>query len=317
MLPATFIERLERLLPPANLAAYHEAFVSPSPTAFRANRLKTTPLELKAELQSQDFTPAPLVGLPDAFSVPHLQRRALTESDAHHQGRLYIQNSSSMVPALLLDPGPDDWVLDLTAAPGSKTTQLAAMMGNQGRISAVERSRSRFFRMRDNLATQGVTNTRTYLRDGTGVGRQLPERFDRVLLDAPCSAEGRFTAAEPDPWQRWQTKKLRRHQHQQQRLLYSAVNALKPGGVLVYSTCTFSPEENELVLDAALRRFTGHLQVEAIDLPWDNTSAGIDHWEGRDLDPQVKHSLRLLPDGLAEGFFVARLRKTLSTEAQE
>lgn len=315
-LPPLFLERLQSLLPPPNLAAYQQAFTAPGPTALRVNRLKAGADEVPENLRGQGFDLTVVPGIPDAYSVPAAQRRALTESDAYRAGRLYIQNPSSMIPPLLLEPRPEDWVLDLTAAPGSKTTQLAAMMRNEGRISAVERSRSRFFRLHANLEQQGVTNTRTYLRDGNGVGRQLPERFDRVLLDAPCSAEGRFSAADPAPWQGWKPKRPRKLQRQQRRLLASAVAALKTGGVLVYSTCTFSPEENEAVLDDALKRFAGALEVEVPPRSWPNANPGLESWEGTQFDPQVKRALRLLPDGLMEGFFVARLRKTAPVDSE-
>ena len=101
----------------------------------------------------------------------------------------------------------------------------------------------------------------------------------------------------------------------QRRLLYSAVGALKPGGVLVYCTCTFAPEENELVVEWALRRFAC-LRVEAVEFELPSGSAGITRWRNRELDPGLKRALRIWPDGVMEGFFVARLRKAEAGEAQ-
>ena len=187
-------------------------------------------------------------------------------------------------------------------------------MGNQGSIWAVESVRGRFFRLRDNLARHGAANVQTHLADGTRFWRRHPERFDRVLLDAPCSSEGRFRADEPKTYAYWSEKKIAESSRKQRRLCYAAVQCLKPGGVLVYSTCTFAPEENEAVINRVLRQFAGALTVEDIALPFDNVAAGLSQWRGKKaFDDQVQRAKRILPLRGMEGFFVCRLRKTGST----
>ena len=312
-LPAQFLQRLVQILPPDRYAACLETFSSAPPTAFRLNPLKGGPEQTVAQLQSQGFALTPLPWPDQAFVVPPDQRRALTASPACREGRLYIQTPSSMVPPLLLAPRPDEWILDLAAAPGGKTIHLAGLMGNQGRISAVEAVRKRFFRLRANLAAYGVANTSTYLKDGTQVWRSCPEQFDRILVDAPCTGEGRFHTDDPSTFAYWSRHKIRQMQRKQQRLLFSAVHSLRPGGVLVYATCTFAPEENEGVLDRLLRRLDGALSIEEIALPLDNAQAGLGQWADRALHPDLKKARRILPDGLWEGFFVCRLKKTSST----
>jgi NOL1/NOP2/sun family putative RNA methylase len=312
-IPEVFRTRLEEILSPERFAACWESFAAAQPTAFRANGLKTSADALSAELLAEDFALTPLAWKADAFTVPAAQRRALTECAAYRAGRLYIQNPSSMVPPILLDPQPDEWILDLTAAPGSKTIQLAEMMGNAGKISAVESVRGRFFRLRDNLATHGVENVQTYLKDGTRVWRQCPEQFDRVLLDAPCSSEGQFRADQPKSWAYWSEKKIAEMSRKQRKLCYSAVQCLKPGGVLVYSTCTFAPEENEAIVDRALGQFGEALQVEDIALPFAHAEPGLDQWRGKAFAAQLQRARRIVPRKGMEGFFVCRLRKTEST----
>ena len=313
-LPPAFVERLAEIGSHAGVEVSWSAFEQERATAFRCNSLKADAGSLRAELESSGFALRPVPGIAGAFAVGREQRRALTETRANAEGRLFIQNPSSMIPALVLDPQPGEEVLDLAAAPGGKTSHIAALMGNSGRIAAVESSRPRFFRLRRTLEQLGVENADTYLRDGAGVWRVRPEHFDRVLLDAPCTGEGRFTT-DPGSYARWSERKIREMGRRQRRLLYSAVRALKPGGLLVYCTCTFAPEENELIVEWALRRF-GCLRLEAVELALASGSAGITRWRKKELDPGLKRALRIWPDGVMEGFFVARLRKAEGAEAQ-
>ena len=308
-LPEVFRARLREILSPDRYQACWRSFAVAPPTAFRANGLKTNADVLRAELQDAGFTLEPLLWKPDVFLVSPSQRRALTESAAYVDGRLYIQNPSSMVPPLLLDPQPDEWILDLAAAPGSKTIQIAEMMGNDGRISAVESVRGRFFRLQKNLKKHGVANVQTYLKDGARVWRQCCEQFDRVLLDAPCSSEGQFRADTPQTWAYWSEKKIAEMNRKQRKLLYSAVQCLKPGGALVYSTCTFAPEENEAVIARALRQFGSALDVEDIELPFANAEPGLAQWRGKAFDRRLRRAWRIVPQDGMEGFFVCRLRK--------
>ena len=168
-LPEAFRARLQAILPAEHFAACWQSLAAEQPTAFRANAFKGTPDALVAELTAEGFALAPLSWKTDAFVVPTAQRRALTECAAYREGRLYIQNPSSMVPPILLAPQSEECILDLGAAPGSKTLQLAELMGNQGSIWAVESVRGRFFRLRDNLARHGAENVQVHLADGTRI----------------------------------------------------------------------------------------------------------------------------------------------------
>ncbi len=308
--PDAFRTRLQAMLPPECFAACWQTFAAEQPTAFRTNHLKGPADALCAELSAAGFALTPLSWKADAFFVPAAQRRALTECAAYREGRLYIQNPSSMVPPILLEPQSGERILDLGAAPGSKTLQLAELMGNQGSILAVESVRGRFFRLRDNLARHGAANVQTHLADGTRFWRKHCEQFDRVLLDAPCSSEGRFRADAPKTYAYWSERKIREASRKQRRLAYAAVQCLKLGGVLVYSTCTFAPEENEAIINRLRRQFAGALTIEAIALPFANVASGLGQWQGKAFDSQVQRAKRILPAGGMEGFFVCRLRKT-------
>lgn len=309
-LPENFVERLRLIVPADRFEPCLAAFGQAPATAFRVNTLRAGVAGVVGELRGGGFALTPLSWKADAFVVPPHQRRALTECAACREGRIYIQNPASMAPPLALDPQPGDWVLDLAAAPGSKTLQLAAMLGGRGRISAVEAVRSRFFRLKANLEAHGAAGVQLYLKDGARVGQSCPEWFDRVLLDAPCSGEGRFNVHDPETFVHWSAAKIRQMSRKQKRLLSSAARALKPGGVLVYSTCALAPEENELVVEEALG-WGLHTEETGLELP--GAQPGLTAWQGRQLSPQLARAVRILPDGVMEGFFVCRLRKVHSS----
>lgn len=308
-LPAGLGGRLHALLGPAGLAGWLAQVAAPPVTAFRVNTLRATPDAVLAELEAEALTPTALGFRGDCFTVPAGQRRALTEMPAAAAGRLYIQNPSSVLAAGLLGACPGEEVLDLAAAPGGKTLVLAAAMGGVGRLAAVERSRPRFFRLKRNLAAQGAAWVKTYLKDGTEVGRLTPARFERVLVDAPCSAEARIRPDDPASYADWGPRRHRRLARLQGRLLASGLAALKPGGRLLYATCTFAPEENEAVVDTAVTSAQGAVRIVPLgELPC-GSLPGCTEWDGRRFDPQLQGTARIVPQGPWEGFFVALLEK--------
>ncbi len=258
-----------------------------------------------SQLQAADLGGEPVAGLAELYQVsvdhPIAQHPAATE------GAIYIQNPSSYFAVKTLAPVLDEEVLDLAAAPGGKTLAMAARMQNTGRIAAVEPIRGRFHRMQANLRRCGVSNVQFYQRDGRGIGRAVPDRFDRVLLDAPCSSESRMRWHDAQSFAHWSLRKVREAQRKQKSLLRSAYAALKPGGVLVYCTCSFAPEENELVVNDLLKK------SDALLLPIDNAPKnampGLIRWMGKDLHSQLNHTVRIMPDGPWDGFYLAYIAK--------
>lgn len=311
-LPELFVERLGRIVPPDQRERCLASFSAEKPTAFRVNTLKAATIDVRDELARSGFCLAPVDWLDGAFTVDPAQRRSLTETAAVAEGRIYLQNLSSMAAPMVLGPRAGEQVLDLAAAPGSKTLQMAAMMQNQGQIAAVEVVKARMFILDDNLRRHGVTIVRTYLTDGRTVGRKTPERFDRVLLDAPCSGEARFDRRDPGSWQYWSLRKIRESARKQIGLLRSAVLSLKLGGTLLYCTCSFAPEENEGVVHRVLEQMGEVLDVEPVELPFAPTQPGLTHWDGKDLHPDLAGSVRILPDGQMDGFYLCKLTKRKS-----
>ncbi len=233
----------------------------------------------------------------------------------HHLGYVYVQEAASMIPPRVLDPQPGEIVLDLCAAPGSKTTQIAMYMKNKGILVANDVSGSRLRALGMNMQRCGVSNVmmtmmqeHRFLR----IANQHPEfRYDRILIDAPCSGTGtiRKSLRTINMWNPLGITKLNRIQR---NLIDVAFNLLKPNGVMVYSTCTIEPEENEAVVSYLLEKYP-NAKLEDIDdvaLGIKRTQA-ITQFQDLKILPEVKKCLRIHPyDNDTEGFFVARIRKT-------
>ncbi len=310
-LPKDFLERLPRIVPADQLENVLRAFVQ-RPTTFRVNTLKTDRDALLAQLAERGFQTAPVAWYANAFVLQNRSKQALLETPMYANGELYVQGLSSMLPPLVLQPKPGDKVCDLAAAPGSKTTQMAAMMNNRGEIVANDRSRPRLYKLAANLKTLGVTNVKTTRYAGELLWKYYPEYFDKTLVDAPCSLEGRFDVADPKSFKDWSVRKTQTLGILQRHLLRSAVSATKPGGVIVYSTCTLAPEENEKVIDWLLDKERGVVEIEAVGLKMGGLQPGLARWERKEFSPRVRETSRILPSKVLEGFYVAKLRKKRS-----
>ncbi len=316
-LPPLFVARLAAIAPPEELANCLASFAAVKPTAVRLNPFTRPTADSYAALIAQGFRLTPVAWLTDVYLVEPEQRRALTESADFYAGHIYLQNLSSLSAAPALAPESGETVLDLAAAPGGKTLQLAAVIGPTGRLAAVEPIADRFYKLKATLQRHGAPWVETYRVDGRAAGRRWPEVFDRVLLDAPCSSEARFDRHNPLSWAYWSLRKIKETAHKQRGLLLAALYSLKPGGTLVYSTCSFAPEENEAVVSDVLRRVGEKVAIRPIDLPWPHVQPGLTHWQTQTYHPDLRHAVRILPDAVQDGFFLCRLvkRESLLTPA--
>ncbi len=228
----------------------------------------------------------------------------------HLLGYYYIQELSSMLPIIALNPKQNEIILDLCSAPGSKTSQLAAKMKNTGTIIANEISLGRIKILASNLERCGVTNTIITRKEGAVLCKRLKNRrfeFDKILIDAPCSGEGTLRST-PKTYLMWNIKTIKNLPKIQINLLRSALEILKPKGEIIYSTCTHAPEENEAVISKLLNEFKD-IKIETIKLPI-KFREGITKWENKQFNQEVKKCARIYPqDNNTEGFFIAKIRK--------
>ena len=250
-LPQAYLERMKTQLGEDGLAAYLLAMETAPRRALRVNTLKT---DADTFCRSSDFSLTPTGVLPESFffddDVP------IGKHPLHFAGLCYVQEPAAQVPATLADVRTGMAVLDLCAAPGGKTTQLAAYLRNTGLLVANEPVRSRAEALCGNVERLGVTNTLVTCMRPDALAGALGACFDRVLVDAPCSGEGMFRKDETAV-REWSPEHVAACAVRQAQILDSAADMVKPGGALVYSTCTFSPDENEDAVSAFLKRHPG------------------------------------------------------------
>jgi 16S rRNA (cytosine1407-C5)-methyltransferase len=254
--------------------------------------------------------------IPEGYSV-EAGLEALRDSQLVADGAAYIQNAASWLPVLTMDVKPDERVLDVCAAPGGKTTHIAAAAGNRAYITANDNSRARLMKLRATCQRLQASVEQLTLFDAQQLARKFQgEQFDKILLDAPCSGEGLMRLDRDKDFTMWSVAQIKRLQQLQKRILSQAWQLLKPGGTLVYSTCTMAPEENEAVIDYALRAFDG-VRLMPLDMDLPNRVAPVAAWNGKAFNPEVQGCLRLKPSPEIEAFFVCKLTKADSTSGLE
>lgn len=305
--PAEFVARIHELFP-SQAVELLAVLQTGRPTTFRVNTLKVTQQEAMSLLGQAGFE-CVQSELENAFILKNKTIRDLEEHQLYQEGALYVQGLSSMIPPLLLEPQPGESVLDCAAAPGSKTTQMAALMKNEGMILANDTSRVRLYKLKANLEKLGVTNVQ--IRHGLAqhIWRDFPEVFDKVLVDVPCSMEGRIRADRPQTFEDWSLRKIKDLAERQKFMLLSACSAARVGARIVYSTCTLAPEENEGVIAWLLKKTKGAVVVESPQKVGSHYAPGVLKWQGTTFPPELAHTVRILPNAIFEGFYVAVLRK--------
>ena len=304
------IERTATALSVSNDEAKHLLSI-PRKQSVRINTLKATIQSVQEELLRLGVkTEGSAIMHTGLFVSENLS--SVRDSTLASEGNIYIQNSASWLPVLALDPQPNDHILDVCAAPGGKTSHIAEISENKAFITANDNSRPRLLKLQRNLERLGVENISYTLHDATRLAYKLePESFDKILLDAPCSGEGMMTLDDKKSFESWSVAHIKRLQQLQKKLIIQAWQLLKPGGTLVYSTCTMAPEENEAVVDYLLRRHDDVVveRLESIASSLSNTVQPVLSWNGKPYNQKISNALRLKPSPYVEAFFVIKLTK--------
>jgi len=263
----------------------------------------------RAYLKEHGLDPAPVPWMDEAWTLGRIARTEVTRLPWVESQQLFVQSLSSMAAVMELGVEPGHDVLDLCAAPGAKTSLLARCQQGRGILVANDLSRRRTAGLRALLKRLGIEETVLRTGPGEAVGRSHARCFDRVLADVPCSSEGRFHASEASTWANWSESAIRGLAKRQQALLEAACAAARPGGLILYATCTMAPEENERVVDRVLRRGTTDVELLPIDLPVESSQEGLASWGAEQFLPELKKARRMLGSETATPFFMAKLRR--------
>ena len=298
-LPREFVERMEKLLGQEAEALLEQYQQEDRLQGLRANSLKVSAGELERALP---FSLRPVPWCPEGFYYGPEDRPGL--HPWHEAGLYYMQEPSAMAVGVLTGPKPGERVLDLCAAPGGKSTHLAAQMGGEGFLLCNEIHPGRAKILAENVERMGIWNCAVSNESPQALADRLPGYFDRVVVDAPCSGEGMFRK-NPIARQEWSLENIARCAQRQDEILDCAVALLRPGGTLIYSTCTFAPEEDEGTVARLLERHGMEVEQACFSPLF---APGVPQWGGG--RPELARTARLWPHRLeGEGHFMARMRK--------
>lgn len=302
-LPADFIEELYDTYSPGVADKILSGMITNRYTTLRVNTIKYDSQRLMRYFREKNIKFDRVEWYNEGFIIKNAKERDMEKLDIYKNGYISFQSLSSMVPPIVLNPMPGEKVLDLTAAPGSKTTQLAAIMNNEGYILANELDKIRSEKLRTKVEIMGASIVEVVTGRGEKIGDEYPEYFDKVLLDTPCSGEGRFIVGDASTTRYWSKREVERLTKIQKKLFESAYKALKREGIMVYSTCTLNKSENEGVLQFAAS--TLNMEILDIDLKINGAIQAFD--DG--MHNTISRAIRILPSKEMEGFFVCKLRK--------
>ena len=266
-------------------------------TTFRANTLKTTVEQIKNKLNELEIKYKEVLWNETAFIIESEKENEIRELDIYKNGEIYLQSLSSMIPPIVVEPKEGENILDMAAAPGGKTTQMANLSNNKAMITACEKNKIRAERLKYNLEKQGASRVSVMLKDARKLDNFFS--FDKILLDAPCCGSGTINLNDINLEKTFTKELVDRSIKTQKELLKKAVNILKVNGELVYSTCSILKEENEKVVEEILRM--ENIEIVPIDKrAFDDIPL---------LPVNIDGTICVCPNELYEGFFVAKLRK--------
>ena len=266
-------------------------------TTLRVNTIKSSIEEIKNKLNEANIDYEQVDWSKEVFIIKNADEKIIQEMDIYQNGQIYLQSLSSMLPPIILDPKQGSDILDMAAAPGGKTTQIAALSNNKSHITACEKNKIRFERLKYNIEKQGASCVFIMAKDSRYIDDFFS--FDQILLDAPCSGSGTLNIEDMKFEKNFTEQLIEKSIKTQESLLKKAIKILKPGHEMVYSTCSILSSENEDVINRVIR----NTDAEIVPIYFD----GIEQLPL--LPTKINGTLCICPTELYEGFFVAKIRK--------
>ncbi len=296
-IPLFLVESLEKQYGKEIAEKILDGYKKKRKVTLRVNTIKTSCEEVKSKLSEADIEFEEVSWYKDAIIIKNANENDIRKLDMYENGEIYLQSLSSMLPPLLLEPKEGENILDMAAAPGSKTTQIAALTNNESMISACEMNAVRSERLKYNLEKQGVTCAYVMVTDS----RRLDDffSFDKILLDAPCSGSGTIYEEDEKLEKIFTQKLVSKSSETQLALLKKAIKLLKPCGEMIYSTCSILECENEQIVQKALKG----TNAEIVPIDFENLK-DIPY-----LPTKIEGTMCVCPNELFEGFFIAKIRK--------
>ena len=297
MIPEFLIEKLDNQYGKDLLKEIIEGYRKQRKVTFRVNTLKTTVEEIEKELNGKNIKYKKVPYYKEAFIIENIRENEIEQLDCYKNGKIYMQSLSSMLPPIILEPKENMDILDMTAAPGGKTTEIAKMKKNKARITAVEMNKIRAEKLKYNVEKQGAKSVYIMQQDARKIDSFFS--FDSILLDAPCSGSGTININDVKLEKTFTKELINKSIKSQKTLIRKAIEILKKGSELVYSTCSILQEENEDIINEILKT----KKVEIVEIKF----LGIE--ELPKLPSKIKGTLCVMPNEEYEGFFVAKLKK--------
>lgn len=295
------VEQLQKILEKQYTEEYVKKIMSgykkTRKTTLRVNTIKSSIEEIKNKLNEANIDYEQVDWSKEVFIIKNADEKIIQEMDIYKNGQIYLQSLSSMLPPIILDPKQGSDILDMAAAPGGKTTQIAALSNNKSHITACEKNKIRFERLKYNIEKQGASCVFIMAKDSRYIDDFFS--FDQILLDAPCSGSGTLNIEDMKFEKNFTEQLIEKSIKIQESLLKKAIKILKPGHEMVYSTCSILSSENEDVINRVIR----NTDAEIVPIYFD----GIEQLPL--LPTKIDGTLCICPTELYEGFFVAKIRK--------
>lgn len=288
-IPQFLKEKIEKEYGLEILNKIETGLIEEKPVTLRVNTIKSNAEKVKIELEKNNIEYEIVEWNKLAFIIKNVKEEEIRKLEIYNNGEIYLQSLSSMIPAIIIDPKERENILDMTAAPGGKTSQMAAIANNKVFLTACEKNKIRLDRLQYNMQKQGVKNINIMQEDSRKLSNYFS--FDKILLDAPCSGSGTENVFNSN----FTEELIKRSCKTQEELLTKALSILKHGGEMVYSTCSILKEENEEILNKVLKKFKA--QIVPIQIPKEIPV----------LPTSIDGVATICPTKLYEGFFVAKI----------